>query len=294
MTSRYSHLFVPATKADTYFKKLDTNHDDSTLPYVVVFDLEDSIGGAFKDSARELLRNTIATHFSRYGQLFRWYIRINPSTSPWFSDDLALLREFSDYRIGLRLPKCRDREDLVAVEEYHSPTAPVIPAIETLQGYSNRDRICEYCSKIQVRSLGFGAGDLSMELGIERDYSLPVLQHLYCALLITTRRHGLNLFDTPSRVLPSADTACEEQLADECFTALENGFTGKGAVHPSQVKIIESVFSSNSKIAWAKKLLWEFEKKNDPATRAVRSKEDNTYAGTPSLKYAKWILKNRG
>jgi len=290
--SRYSHLFVPATKADAYLKKLDAGRDASTLPYVVVFDLEDSIDETHKDSARELLRDAIAAHFSRYGQWFRWYVRVNSCASPWFSDDLALLREFPEYRIGLRLPKCRDREDLVAVEEYHSPANPVIPSIETLKGYSNRDRICEYCSKMQVRTLSFGAGDLSMELGIERDYSLPVLQHIYCDLLISARRHGLELFDSPSRVLPSADPVWEQQLAAECLAALENGFAGKGAVHPSQVKIIETVFSSDNRVAWAEKLLSEYEVGHP--TRAIRSKDSNTYAGTPSLKYAQWILKNRG
>jgi citrate lyase subunit beta/citryl-CoA lyase len=291
MASYYSYLFIPATKADAFLKKLNAVSNSLTVPYVVIFDLEDSINETYKESARELLRKAIAEHYSSSGPLFKWYIRINGCASPWFSEDVELLRGLANHEIGVKLPKCRDPEDLVSVEEFHSASAPMIPTIETLEGYENRDSIIDYSRKIWVKNVGFGAGDIAMQLGIERDYSLPVLRHVFCELILATKRHGLNLIDAPSRVLPAVDSDWESLVTEESVFALDNGFAGKGAIHPSQVPIIEQVFRFEGGVAWARKVLSEFENQNP--TRAIRSDETCNYAGTPSLKYAKWILQTR-
>ena len=43
MSSNSSYLFVPALKADSFFRLIETQGSDHRLPYTVIFDLEDSI-----------------------------------------------------------------------------------------------------------------------------------------------------------------------------------------------------------------------------------------------------------
>jgi citrate lyase beta subunit len=203
---------------------------------------------------------------------------------------MELLHSLRPKDIGIMLPKCGNDEDLKSVEEFHRPLVPIIPTIETIEGFEYRNNIFDLSKKIGVKCIAFGAGDMSLDLGIERNYALPVLRHVICALLVSAKRYKLDLIDSPSRVLPGKGSDWEQLIAEECVFASDNGFSGKLAIHPSQVRIIEQVFNSESKIERARKVLADFE--NNPQTQTVRSSETGDYIGTPVLRYAKWILQS--
>ena len=177
---------------------------------------------------------------------------------------------------------------MMAAKVVHSPTAPMIPTIETLEGYENREAIMAYANEIGVQQIGFGAGDMTLELGVDRDYALPVVQHVICNLIITAKRHGLDLIDSVSRVLPGEGREWQAPIAEEARFARANGFAGKKAIHPAQVPIIEEVFNAQRELDRARKLLVDFDDRNP--TRAVRSSETGDYVGTPSLKRAERTL----
>lgn len=292
MTNHHSYLFVPATKADAFLRKLVAVPGSDDTPYAVIFDLEDSISESYKMSARTLLHRVIAEHYCRLSGLFRWYVRINDCSSPFHAGDLEMLRDLGPREIAVKLPKCRNREDVLSMGDFHRETAPLMPTIETLEGYEHRQSILACASKMGMKHAGFGAGDMSMELGVERDYNLPVLRHVICELLIAAKRHGLGLIDSPSRVLPAEGRDWESLVAGEAAFAASNGFAGKSAIHPAQVPVIERTFHSEEKVAWAQAVLADLERHSQ--TRAIRSEQTGTYCGTPSLKHAKRILRGSG
>lgn len=290
MANRYSYLFVPATKADAFLRKLNAAPKPAETPHAVIFDLEDSISESYKTSARTLLHRVIAEHHCRLSGLFRWFVRINDCSSPFHAGDLEMLRDLGPREIAVKLPKCRSREDVVSMGEFHRESAPLMPTIETLEGYGNRESILACASKMGMKHAGFGAGDMSMELGVERDYNLPVLRHVIFELLIAAKCHGLGLIDSPSRVLPAEGRDWESLVAGEAAFAAANGFAGKSAIHPAQVPVIEQTFHSEAKVAWAQAVVADLESQSQ--TRAIRSEHTGTYCGTPSLKHAKRILRD--
>ena len=56
------------------------------------------------------------------------------------------------------------------------------------------------------------------------------------------------------------DVPAIETLGDECRRTRRMGFTGKAAIHPTQVPVIQEAFSpSADEIAWARKIVAAYE-----------------------------------
>ena len=68
-------------------------------------------------------------------------------------------------------------------------------------------------------------------------------------------RHGLDVID-----VPWLDLADEPGLLEECRLVQALGFTGKAAIHPKQLPVINGVFTPDpARIAYAKKVIAAFE-----------------------------------
>ncbi|OOZ42794.1 HpcH/HpaI aldolase/citrate lyase family protein [Solemya elarraichensis gill symbiont] len=260
------------------------------VPYAIIFDLEDSIRDEYKESARELLRSVFTEYSDTCGDLFRCWVRINDRSSEFFSDDLKWLHSFDTRHFGVKIPKCSGREDIIALEHLHSDSTPIIPTIEALKGYENRDIIMESAQQTGIKNIGFGAGDMTLELDIERDYTLPILQHIICELVIASKRHGLDLIDSTSRVLPKSGSGWQALIEEEVAFSCANGFSGKKAIHPEQVPVIERVFSSRHErdVVRAREVMDDIDSQSK--TRAIRSSKTGNYVGNPSIKHATRVL----
>lgn len=147
-----------------------------------------------------------------------------------------------------------------------------------------------YGASMGMLHVAFGAGDMSLELGVERDYQLALLQHVIMSLVVSAKTHRLRLIDAPSRVIPSTQSTRGWQLMleEECRWSHANGLSGKLAVHPEQIATIHGVFDQRSKFEWAKQVVADFA--DNPGKRSVVSSVTGGYMGTPTLKQAQAIL----
>ena len=82
MTLPRSYLFVPGDRPERFAKALASGAD------VVVLDLEDAVAPAAKSAARDAVADFLATTDAPE----RLVVRINDESTPWFEDDLAVLR----------------------------------------------------------------------------------------------------------------------------------------------------------------------------------------------------------
>jgi len=99
----------------------------------------------------------------------------------------------------------------------------------------------------------FGAVDLSADLGcvIEWDALLYARSRVVAAAALA----GVDAMDTPF-----LDVSAPEQLGDEARAVRRLGFTGKAAIHPTQVPIIQQAFSPDEKtVAWARRVVEAYE-----------------------------------
>src|SRR3954449_6650979 len=90
-----TYLFVPGDRPDRFDKALGSGAD------AVILDLEDAVAATRKDIARAAIDAWLGGEGRDAGG--RVLIRINDDTTPWYEDDLDLLRHVAVS--GVMLPK---------------------------------------------------------------------------------------------------------------------------------------------------------------------------------------------
>ncbi|HIE93667.1 MAG TPA: CoA ester lyase [Acidobacteria bacterium] len=242
---RRSVLFVPAVRPDRFAKAVATGAD------AVCIDLEDGVSVEQKDEARD---KAIALLAERPACRAEVMLRINEPGSDLGERDLAALVGAGVSPDSLMVPKVSGPEALTSLERRLGPAlagVPLIVQIETARGLAAAETIATASPNVAV--LFFGAVDLSAELGcaIEWDALLYARSRVVAAAALV----GVDAMDTPFM-----DVSAPDQLGKEAQAVRRLGFTGKAAIHPTQVPVIQSAFSPDaSAVAWARRMVEAYE-----------------------------------
>ena len=240
-----SLLFVPADSEKKIAKALSVGAD------CLILDLEDSVAPAQKAQARPMAAAFIAQTRQK-PQRPKLYVRINPLDSGEWERDLAgVLASGPD---GILLPKARSAADVarlaVALDQGEANAgitngqtrimvlASEVPmAILTLPSYLD--------TSARLDALTWGAEDLSAVVGSSATrepgggWTSPYkLARDMC--LFTAVAAGCQPIDTVY-----VDFRDAAGFAEECRLAARDGFTGKMAIHPDQVAVINAAFTPN-------------------------------------------------
>jgi len=217
----------------------------------VIFDLEDSVHIYEKDNARNLVGSFLANHPIRPAKIV---VRINSFDSPYVIADLeAIVSDRIDY---ILLPKATAK-DLKQLDEHLTEiekktgmqkTIGVIPLIESAASLVEAKNIA-FCPRVEAMMLG--AEDFTADMGITRTKKGDELAYPRAKLAVICKAYDILAIDTPF-----TDVNDDLGLRDDALTAMNLGFTGKAAIHPRQVGIINNVFSpTEEKITWAKRVM---------------------------------------
>lgn len=232
-----SILFVPGSRPDRFAKAEASGAD------AVVFDLEDSVPDAGKDAARKAVAEYLATPRAAGARI----VRINAASTPVFQDDLDWLADVPSLD-GVMLPKA---EDAWAIDRIAAaaPSLMVIPLIETARGVLNAFAITG--AKPTMPAFAFGGEDLTAQIGIERTIGGEELLLARSQVVLAAAAAGAAAIDG---VL--IDILNDELLRRDARRARALGFAGKLAIHPSQVPVINDVFSPTAdEIAEAERIV---------------------------------------
>jgi len=242
---RRSVLFVPAIRPDRFEKAVATGAD------AVCLDLEDGVAFGQKDEARlnalELLR-------SRPPGKSEVILRVNEPESDLGVQDLEAVVSAGIRPDALMVPKVDEPRTIRALERRFLPTLagiPLVVQIETARGLAAVEAIATASPNVAV--IFFGAVDLAAELGsvIEWDAMLYARSRVVAAAAVA----GVDAMDTPFM-----DVAAPEQLDRESRAVRRLGFTGKAAIHPSQVPVIQTAFSPDEdQVKWARRIIEAYE-----------------------------------
>jgi citrate lyase subunit beta/citryl-CoA lyase len=231
-----SLLFVPANVERFVRKAPETGAD------AVVLDLEDSVPESAKRDARAKLGWAAEEVRLRSGQLLA--ARVNSILTPHFREDLRVAAEAGIEVVVL--PKSDGPEDIFRMKEVASEvgaTFRVIALIESPRGVLAAQNIA---SEEGVIGLAFGKFDFALSMSALPSSNLNVLVPR-SLVAIAAKAHGLVAVDTPYAALNDL-----EGLRAEALEAKALGYDGKFAVHPSQVPVINEVFSpSEEDVRWA-------------------------------------------
>lgn len=241
-----SLLFVPAD-SERKLAKAEASGADTLL-----LDLEDAVSGSRKPAARQIGAEYIKAQRPREARP-HLYVRINALDTSYWQDDLAgVMGAAPD---GIMLPKPRSGEDVhkLSIALNHAEeragiavgTTRII-AIATEMPVSLLSMSTYIGASSRLEGLTWGAEDLSAELGSRATredgaagwtspYRLARDFTLYTAVAA-----GVQPIDTVY-----IDFRDAQGFREEARLAARDGFTGKMAIHPDQVAMINEVFTPN-------------------------------------------------
>ena len=250
-----SWLFVPADSEKKIAKALDSDAD------AIIFDLEDSVAPANKAAARDILKN-----LPQRTERPQLWVRINPIGSEFQRDDLHLIGVADIH--GIVLPKAEGGWDVV--ELAHRTGNIPVHAIVTETPASLFGMLSYRDPKSPLAAMSWGAEDLSAALGASSKYdadgSLSFTYRLARTLCLAAAvAAGVQPVDGVF-----ADFKDEQGLRAEAEAARREGFTGKLAIHPAQVSVINAAFTpSAEEVSHAEEIVAAFEAQPDAGVLSV-------------------------
>ena len=281
MKLRRSMLFVPGANAamisNTFIYKPDS----------IMFDLEDSVALAEKDTARMLVAH--ALQHPLYREL-ETVVRVNPLASEFGLLELnAVVRAGTDI---VRLPKTDSAQDIidmdVAITEIEKAcgravgSTQLLAAIESAQGILAVNDIAKASPRLM--GIALGAEDYVRNMKTERSPEGIELLFARSSILHAARANGLMAFDTVY-----SDARNEEGFLREASLIKQLGFDGKSLINPNQITLIHNLFAPT-------------QKEVDHATRVIAAAEEAERNGsgvvslngkmvdTPIIERAKLVL----
>lgn len=232
---RRSMLFLPGNNPNLLINGNCLGAD------AVIFDLEDAVAPNEKDGARILVRNTL--RYMNFAGIER-IVRINGVDTDYWRADLDEILPWKPELV--LLPKAGCAGDLRLLDEYMTEkeaalgmepgTVGIIALIETALGVENAFAIATACPR--VRGLFLGGEDFTADLQCRRTKESREIEYARTRLVVAARAAGIEVYDTPfTDVNDDAGAEADAELAKAL------GFSGKSAISPRHVEIINRVFS---------------------------------------------------
>jgi citrate lyase subunit beta/citryl-CoA lyase len=234
-----SYLFVPGDRPERFEKALATAAD------AVVIDLEDAVTPANKPAARAAAAAALGRMTATERE--RIVVRINDEATPWFDDDLALLRDAGVSAV--LLPKA-ERAATIARLRAACPAISVLPLVETAQGVLAADALA---AAPGVQRLVFGTIDYALDMDLQGPLATTLgLDFAAARLGLVSRAAGL--LPPVAGVTVALDD--EAALRADLDRARAHGFGAKLCIHPKQVAAVHALLApSADELAWAQRVL---------------------------------------
>lgn len=215
-----SWLYVPGHRPDRFHKAVDSGAD------AVIFDLEDAVPMGEKADA---LRHVVEFLGGYVGPAAAW-VRVNAGTTQGHEVDAAAALDSVQ---GVVVPKATP-EVLMTLADRH-PDLIMMPLVESAIAVQ---RCADLAGCRGVRTLAMGEVDLAADLGLGPDAPEAVWWAVRTSVVV-----GLATAGRPGPVGPvSVDFRDLDAFAQHTRQLRSAGFSGRQAIHPAQVAVINEVF----------------------------------------------------
>jgi citrate lyase subunit beta/citryl-CoA lyase len=245
---RRSELAVPASNDNMFDKAAGCGAD------LVFLDLEDAVPAAIKEESRA--KAITALNDIDWGRTAR-AVRINGLDTQWCHDDLIeVVTKAGGNLETIIIPKARKARDVwwvdVLVTQLEaklglSKHIRLEVLIEQVEGLANVEKIAVASPRLDA--LIFGVGDFSLSQGARvdtnfvpvGDYPGDFWHYARNKVIVAARIAGIDAIDAPY-----PDFKDSEGYERDARRACLLGYTGKWAIHPSQVPIANNVYSPSA------------------------------------------------
>lgn len=247
-----SLIFVPGNRPNMLERALSFNAD------IIMVDLEDSVPPAEKVNARHLAREW-APRLRSAGR--RVMVRVNSLDTGLTRDELAAV--VGPELHGISIGKVESTWDLQEVDRILTPLEnssglepggiKVVPWIENARAVMNVQSIA--AASHRIIAIAFGAEDYTNDMGVQRTDNGDEVYVPRATVAIAARAAGIASLDSPYVAFRNP-----EGLRQDAQVARQLGYSGKFAIHPSQIDIINETFSPREEdVAYARQVVeaWE-------------------------------------
>ena len=246
---RRSFIFTPGLKPEMFPKAIESGAD------MVCIELEDGIAINDKDEARN---NTIeALKTLEVNSDVELVVRINNQRTKFGLLDLEAFVSSKLKVKALMLPKVKTPDEITFIDDLLTDCnldTDLHVIMETNEALQNIYDIA-HASK-RIVALYFGGVDMAAELRVDNKWENLV--YARSKLVHAGASAGLDVIDVPYLDLENMDG-----MKKEAELVRNLGFTGKGSIHPKQIKILNQVFTPpEDEILKAKKILEQFNNSN--------------------------------
>lgn len=233
---RRSLLFTPADSLRKIEKGARLGTD------AIILDLEDAVSPDQKEIARQnVISALLNLDFGKKERL----VRVNHDVEgELLSADLEAVASTSAN--GIVIPKAESAADIRFIDErlstaervYGRPlsTISLFVLVETALGIMNLKEIAQASPRIEA--LMFGAEDLAVDLGTTRSPAAWEVFHGRTAVVTAAAAYGLQAID-----MVFVDLNNLADLEVEATFARQLGYSGKMAIHPGQVDVLNRIFA---------------------------------------------------
>jgi citrate lyase subunit beta/citryl-CoA lyase len=211
----------------------------------IMFDLEDSVSVAEKDSARFLVYEMLRTIEYPGKELI---VRVNALDTRTGIDDLeAMVRT---RKVAIRLPKTECAQDVVFCDQQieriekengiPAGSTRMMAAVESAKGVLNAREIALASSRLI--GIAIGAEDYVTDLKTNRSPEGIELLFGRSMVLLAARAAGIDAIDTVY-----SDVNNEEGFRKEVALVKQLGFDGKSIINPRQIKPVHEIYTPTEK-----------------------------------------------
>jgi len=278
-------MFVPGDSEKKLAKAQDLGAD------ALILCLEDAVSESNKSKAREMTREYLLAH--RAATASELWVRVNALDTQYMLADLVAIMEGSP--LGIFLPKPDSGEDIKTVDNYLTVleqlngielgSTKILSLAESALGAVNIGSFIGVSNRLCA--ITWGAEDMATDLGalanVDDNGEYFLVHQLGRASCLTVSA-AARMQAVDSVFIDYKD---EAGLRAECVRSRREGFTGKMAIHPDQVAVINECFSpADEDIAHARRVIKAFEDSDGAGTVGL----DGKMLDRPHLKQAQRLL----
>lgn len=241
-TRRRTLLFVPGHREAMVTKAASLQAD------AIVFDLEDSVPAAEKQTARDVVSRVLQEWPSSAPAAF---VRVNSPRFGMVSDDVQAVLAVEG--VGVIVPKVDRPVELESVfDALGTRQRELIVNIETPRSLLHVEA---FADTYGVDGIFLGGEDLTNALGSVRTSEGQELAVARFMVLLAARAAGIPAYDTIF-----ADFRDLAALERDARAAAAMGFDGKFAIHPAQIPVIRAAFTpTDEAVEHARRVVADFD-----------------------------------
>lgn len=245
MRLRRCELSTPGSNEKMIEKALGTAAD------VVFLDLEDAVAPNQKVEARGKVIQALRS--LNWGNKTRAIRMNNIETEYAYQDVIEVVEKAGEYLDLIIIPKVKAARDVFWVDTLLTQIESRLKMkkkialevlIEEVQALINVEKIAK--SSPRLEAIIFGPGDFSASQGVRMTtiggsvttYPGDIWHYARSKIVVAARAAGIDAIDGPY-----ADFRHPDGYREEATRSVTMGFTGKWAIHPSQIEIANEIYS---------------------------------------------------